>query len=349
MGICYHGRKLGIPVTVVMPTSSPITKIQHNIHLGGKVQILGNNLMESQRAARLIARDKGLTYINGRDHPHILAGYGTIALEILNQLPIVDAIIVPVGSGGLIAAIAAVIKHVKPECLIYGVQPEMVPTFFKSLEMGERVTQPWHTTCGYAIAMPNIGVNAFHTAKPLIDKMLLVNEDWATLALLHLVEEERLVVEGAAAFPLASIIGNLVPELKTKNVVCILSGGNIDVTLMGRILDRARASQGRLVKFKVGIRDASPAYQKLFKLIADRGYNLLRFFTDRVWVENDIYKVEVKLVCETRDLEHALELKRLVEDEYKNAIFETAPFNDKFVCPCYIKKCNQSQNQKCSK
>ncbi|XP_038206612.1 L-threonine ammonia-lyase-like [Zerene cesonia] len=339
MGLCYYGQKLGIPVTVVMPVSVPIGKLQQCHNLGAKVVVQGGNLFESQRIARAVAREKGLAYINGRDHPHILAGYGTLALEILDQIPAVDAVLVPVGSGGLVAAIAAVIKHAKPECLVYGVQSEKIPTFFKSLETGERVTLPWQSSAADSIAMPNVGINAFHTAKPLLDKMLLVNEDWITKAILHLVEMERLVVEGAAACTLSAIISNLVPELKTKNVVCILSGGNIDAILISRCLDRGLAAEGRLIKFKVDIKGTAASFQKLLSFLAKAGYNVKRLFQDRVWVENDIYQVEVKLVCEARNLEHALELKRLMEREYTNTVFETEPFNDKYTCPCYVRKC----------
>ncbi|CAK1550493.1 unnamed protein product [Leptosia nina] len=340
MGLCYYGHKLGIPVTVVMPINVPINKLQQCHNLGAKVVVQGGNLTESQRFARAIAREKGLTYINGRDHPDILAGYGTIALEILEQLPIVDAVLVPVGSGGLVAAVAAVIKHVKPDCLVYGVQSEKIPTFFKSLEMGERTNLPWQSSTADSIAMPSIGVNAFHTVKPLLDKMLLVNEDWITRSVLHLVELERLVVEGAAACTLAAILGNLVPEFKNKNVVCILSGGNIDAVLMSRCLDRGLAAEGRLVKFKVSIKDTASEFERLFRYMGNAGFNVKRLFQDRVWVENEIYRVEVKLVCEARHLEHALELKRLMEREYGTAaIFETEPFNEKYTCPCYVRKC----------
>ncbi|CAH4036865.1 L-threonine ammonia-lyase-like [Pieris brassicae] len=341
IGLCYYGKILSIPVTVVMPISVAINKLQQCHNLGAKIVVQGGNLTESQRLARAIAREKGLTYINGRDHPNILSGYGTVALEILDQIPNVDAILAPVGSGGLVAAVAAVVKYVKPDCLVYGVQSEKVPTFFKSLEMGERTNLPWQSSAADSIAMPSVGINAFHTAKPLLDKMLLVNEDWITRSVLHLVELERLVVEGAAACTLAAILGNLVPELKTKNVVCILSGGNMDAVLMSRCLDRGLAAEGRLIKFKVYIKDSSKEFERLLRLLASGGYNVKRQFQDRVWVENEIYRVEVKLVCEARHLEHALELKRIMEREYgpTSAVFETEPFNEKYVCPCYVRKC----------
>ncbi|XP_037294107.1 L-threonine dehydratase catabolic TdcB isoform X1 [Manduca sexta] len=285
--LCYHAFKLNIPTIIVMPNNVPLDKILKCHSLGAKVILQGSNLMESQRYARAIARDKGLTYINGRDHPHMLAGFGTVGLEILEQVPFVDAVIVPVGGGGLISAIARVIKHVKPTCLVY----------------------------------------------------LLVNEDWVARSILHLMEMERFVVEGAGACPLAAIIGNLVPELKLKNVVCVLSGGNIDNLLLSRCLERGRAAEGRLVRFKVGTKDNTPAIAHLCKLLVNGGFNIIQHFHEHIWIDNEVYNVEIRVVCETRGLDHALELKRIIERNYPcTSVFETEPLNDKRTCPCYVRK-----------
>ncbi|KAL0819572.1 hypothetical protein ABMA28_007663 [Loxostege sticticalis] len=338
-GLCCHASKMGIPVIVVMPSSTPISKLQKCLSLGAKVVVQGGNLMEAQRYARAIARDKGLTYINGRDHPHVLAGYGTLALEIVEQVPNVDAVLVPVGSGGLASAICAMIKAIKPACLVYGVQPEVMPTFFKSLENGDPVIIPVTQTLADAITTPNVGVNSFSNAQQLLDKMLLVKEDWIARSILHLVEKERYVVEGAGACPLAAIIGNLVPELKLKNVVCILSGGNIDQITLTRCIERGLSAEGRLVKFGVGIQNTLAANTQLLKLLSNGGYNVVRQFRDNWWTEDETYHVEVKLVCETTGMDHALELKRIIERAYPcTSVFETEPFNDKRTCPCYVRK-----------
>ncbi|CAH2045234.1 unnamed protein product, partial [Iphiclides podalirius] len=339
MGLCYYGRILNIPVIVVMPKGVPIIKVQMCKNYGAKVIVEGNELPDSQKYARRIAREKGLTYINGRDHPDVLTGYGGVALEILEQVPNIDAVIVPVGTGGLLAAVATVIKHAKPDCLVYGVQSEMMPTFYESLENGSAVTKPMNNSLAEGIAMPYVGANSFHIAHQLIDKMMLVAEDWIARAVLHLIEKERFVVEGAGACTMAAILSSLVPELKSKNVVCILSGGNIDAILLNRSIERGLAAEGRLVKFKVGIKAESAQMAQLLKLIADGGYNLVRQFMDRIWVEEEIHHVEVKIVCETRDLQHALQLKKMIEGAYPTtAFFETKPLNDKHICPCYIRK-----------
>ncbi|CAH2231689.1 jg2347 [Pararge aegeria aegeria] len=323
IGICFYGHKIGVPVTVVMPTCVPIAKLQMCHNLSAKVIIQGKGLMEAQ----------------SRDYPNILTGYGSIAIEILEQLPNVDAIMVPVGTGGLLAAIGTVVKHAKPSCLVYGVQPERIPTFFNSIQSGEPTTLPYEPSIAESIAMPYVGVNAFGNAQRNVDKLVLVKDDWIARAILHLVEDERFVVEGAGACPLAAILGNLVPEFKAKNVVCILSGGNIDAVLLSRCLDRGRAAEGRLIKFKVLVKDSAVTIEQFMRLIANGGYNILRQFCDRIWIENEISLVEVKLVCECRNLNHALELKRLIERTYPNKCsFESEPFNLDRTCPCYAHK-----------
>ncbi|KAL4702037.1 hypothetical protein ACJJTC_012485 [Scirpophaga incertulas] len=335
----YHAAQMSIPLIVVMPQNVPIAKLQKCHNFGAKVIVQGSNLMESQKHARSIAREKGLAYINCRDHPHILEGYGTLALEIVDQIPNLDAVIVPVGAGGLAAALATVLKTVKPNCLIYGVQPESNHAFFQSLENGDPTFAPIQPTIADAIATPNIGINSFHNAKQSLDKMLLVKEDCIARSIVHLIEKERYVCEGAGACPLAAIIGSLVPELKTKNVVCILTGGNIDQSTLNRCLDRGLSAEGRLVKFSVGIKNNLTANSRLLNLLAQGGFNVIRYFKEKLWTENEVCLATIKIVCEAKCMEHALELKRIIERAYPcTSLFETEPFNDKRTCPCYIRK-----------
>ncbi|XP_053614044.1 uncharacterized protein LOC128677320 [Plodia interpunctella] len=335
----YYASKMNVPLYVVMPPYVAIMKQQRCHALGAKVILQGATLMDSQRYARAIARDKGLTYINSRDHPHILAGYGTIGLEILEQVPYVDAVIIPVGQGGLVAAVATVIKFLKPHCLIYGVQTEAMAPLFESLKVQSSVVVNTQQTMADAIAVHSTGANSLHNAIPLVDKMLLVKEDWIARAMLHLIEKEKLIVEGAGACPLAAILGNIVPELKTKHVVSILSGGNVDSLTLNRCIDRGLAADYRLVKFTVSIKNTPFSNAQLLKLIAAGGYSVVRQFRDNSWVDDETYTIEVKLVCETKGLEHSLELKRVIERAYPGAAtFETEPFNDKRTCPCYVRK-----------
>ncbi|KAJ2953368.1 hypothetical protein O0L34_g958 [Tuta absoluta] len=337
----YYGAKLNIPVQVVMSTTVPSSYHQKCHALGAKVVVQGVHLHETMRYARQIAKDKGLTYINGRDHPHVLTGYGTIALEILQEHPLVDAIILPVGTGGLASAIATVVKHDKPECLVYGVQPEAAPLFYKTLEneTEDQVMVVNESTMADSINVTALGTNSYANVRPFLDKMLMVKEDWISSAMLHMFEIQRMVVEGAGACPLAAILGNLVPELKLKNVVAIITGGTVNPMYYSRCLERGLSTDGRLVKFRVNIEDRTKAQKALFNLLAANGYNILRQFQTHRWLQDEMYRLEVELVCVARNLEHALELKRIIERAYRcESVFENEPFNDKRVCPCYVYK-----------
>ncbi|XP_049877863.1 L-threonine ammonia-lyase-like [Pectinophora gossypiella] len=341
ISMSYYGAKFNIPVIIVIPTSVQINYTQRCHSYGAKVLVQGSNLAEAMRYARGIARDKGLTYINSRDHPHMLSGYGTLASEILQEMPSVDAIMVPIGTGGLAAAVSSVVKHLKPKCLVYGIQPETTPTFFKMLQHSDNepvlvVNKP---TMADSTSVTQIGVNSFAMVQPYLDKMLLVKEEWIARAMLHMFERQKMVVEGAAACPLAAILGSLVPELKMKNVVMVLTGGNVNNLLYSRCLERGLSAEGRLVKFTVGIQDNTPSQKQLLNLLASGGYDLIHQFQTHKWLDYDEYKLEMCLVCAAKHLEHALELKRIIDRAYPfNVVFETEPFNDKRTCPCYVYK-----------
>ncbi|XP_075982913.1 L-threonine ammonia-lyase-like isoform X2 [Anticarsia gemmatalis] len=295
LGFSYHAAKLGIPIFVVYPILVPISKLQRCHAMGGKVILQGNTLAEAQKYARTLAKEKGLTYINGRDHPHILNGYGTLGLELMEQLPIADAIIVPLGTGSLAGSVATVVKKIKPSCLIYGVESESMPVVFKSLENGEPVTNMpvQGNFMGHALPVTSVSVNGYANAKALLDKVLLVKDDWVARAMLHLVEREKFIVEGMGASTMAAIIGNLVPELKTKTVVCILSGGNVDGLMLNRCFERGLAAEGRLIKFKVGVLNQPGAKTALMRTISNAGYNVITHFVDNFWTEKD-YRCEVR-------------------------------------------------------
>ncbi|XP_052756716.1 L-threonine ammonia-lyase-like, partial [Galleria mellonella] len=275
---------------------------------------------------------------NSSDHPNIIEGQGSIGIEIIEQVPAVDAIIVPCGGGSLLCGIAISIKHLKPDTEIYGVETDKNCSMVESLRKNERIKMNISSTIADEIAVPMVGVNTFYNIKGLVDKMIVVKEDWVARAIMHIVKEEKLVVEGAGSVTIAAIMAGLFPNLKGKKVVCVISGGNINTTILARALERGMAAEGRLVKFKVTVSDRPGANSQLLKLIANGGYNLVRQFRDNSWIEGDTYTIETKLVCETRNLKHALELKRIIERAYPGSVFETEPFNDKRTCPCYVKK-----------
>ncbi|RVE43911.1 hypothetical protein evm_011422 [Chilo suppressalis] len=218
-GLSYHAKLLGVPTTVVMPNVAPIMKIQKCQSFGANVIVHGNDMKEAKFHAMTLAKERGLTYINGYDHPHIMAGQGTMGLEILEQVPDVDAVLVPVGGAGLLAGVATAIKHLNPHVLIYGVETEKCPSMEVALKNNEPTSVEIRSTLADGLAVPTVGYNAYRTVKPIMDKLITVNEDWIARAILRLVEQEKFVVEGGGAVGVAAIMAGLVPELASKKSV----------------------------------------------------------------------------------------------------------------------------------
>ena len=317
LGLAYHGQLLKIPVTVVMPKFAPLTKVQNCRRLGANVILHGADLGEARKRADEIAAEKKLTYINGFDHPHIIAGQGTLGLEIAKQVPNVDAVIVPVGGAGLIAGVALALKKLKPEIQIIGVEPAHAPSLTEAMRAGKPVRVELKPTLADGLAVAQVGELAYHIARDLVDKVLLVGEHGIALAILRLLELEKSVVEGAGAAPLAACLANLVPELKGKNVVLPLSGGNIDTPILGRVLERGLASDGRLHRFTATISDRPGGLARFAGLVADEGASILEIAHDRAFANDDITTVRVHCVVETRDAAHIAALReRLLREGF---------------------------------
>ena len=247
LGLAYHGKQLGIPVTVVCPTFAPLMKIQKCRKLGANVIVHGQNFDDAKFHALKLGRENNLLYVNGFDHPCIIAGQGTCGLEILEDLPDVDAVLIPVGGGGLISGVALAIKSLKPECEVIGIESENSCGFSESLKAGHPVKVVNKPSLADGLGVAHIGPNSFKTASKYIDRMVTVSEDFIALAILRIVELEKAVVEGAGVTGIAALLENKLPHLKGKKVVCILSGGNIDTSILGRCLDRGLAADGRLM------------------------------------------------------------------------------------------------------
>ncbi|XP_037051257.1 L-threonine ammonia-lyase-like [Bradysia coprophila] len=323
-GLSYHANSLGIPCTVVMPKAAPIMKIQKCRNYGANVIVHGSDMAESKNLAMTISKEKKIPYINGYDHPHIIAGQGTIGLEICEQVKDADAIVVPVGGGGLIAGVAAAAKSLRPNIKIIGVESEKCSSFTNAMQNGAPIYTPNLPTLADGLAVPCVGYNAFATVMPLLDKMVVVKEEWIALAILRLVELEKCVVEGAGAAGLAAILAGHLDEFKDKKVVLLLCGGNIDTTIFGRCLERGLAAEGRLLKFIATVSDRPGGISDLCKLMASVGVSIKDIMHERAFIR-DIYSVEVKVICETRDWAHTEELRKLLTDNYTRVIFSDVP------------------------
>ncbi|XP_055699852.1 L-threonine ammonia-lyase-like [Phlebotomus papatasi] len=323
-GICYHATRLGIPVTVVMPTVASIMKIQKCRNFGANVILRGKNMSEAKMVAMTIAKKHGFVFINGYDHPHIIAGQGSIGLEIIEQIGQPDAVVVPIGGGGLIAGVAAVMKTISPQTKIIGVESDKCPSFSRALENGKPVEVPCQATLADGLAVPTVGHNVFATITPLLDKMVVVREEWIALAILRLVEREKCVVEGAGAAGLGAILSGHLDELKGKKVVLILSGGNLDSTVLGRCLERGMAAEGRLLNFVVTISDRPGGLADICQELATLGVSVKDIVHERAWL-HDVYEAQVKIVCETSDWAQSQELKKILSEKYNNVIFSDTP------------------------
>jgi threonine dehydratase len=315
LGLAYHAQLLSIPATVIMPRLAPLTKVVNCRRLGAQVILEGDNISEARAAADKIALQNGLTYINGFDDPAIIAGQGTIGLEIAAQVPDVDAVIVPIGGAGLVAGVAVALKTLVPRVQIIGVEPERAASYTAALKAGEPVSVSLSPTLADGLAVPKVGANAFAIARNCVDRTVLVSEQHIALAILRLMELEKAVVEGAGAAPLAACLSGLVPELKDKNVVLPLCGGNIDLTALGRVIERGLASDGRLCRLSATISDRPGGLARFAALIAEEGGSIMEITHDRAFSDQDISTVAVHCVVETRDFDHGRQLRNRLQRE----------------------------------
>ena len=320
LGVAYHAQLLGIPATVVMPRFAPLTKVANCRRFGAVVLLEGANISEARSRADQVASERGLTYINGYDDPAIIAGQGTIGLEVAEQVPEADAIIVPIGGAGLVAGIALALKTLRPNLQVIGVEPERAASFTAALAEGRPVQIEMKPTLADGLSVPKVGAKAFELARGLVDRTVLVGEHHIARAVLRLMELEKAVVEGAGAAPLAACLAGLVPELKGKRVVLPLCGGNIDLTALDRVIERGLASEGRLCRFTATISDRPGGLARFAGLIAEEGASIIDIAHDRAFADDDITTVSVHCVVETRDAEHITALRaRLLREGFTPA------------------------------
>lgn len=311
--LAYHGALLGIPVTVVMPQFAPLIKRANCRKLGAKVILAGESFAAARHAADEHAAKEGLTYIHGYDAPEVIAGQGTLGLEVLEQLPDADAIVVPIGGGGLIAGVALAVKETRPQVQIVGVESTAAASFSAAMEVGHPTTITPEHTLADGLAIPQIGDNAFAIARKLVDRRLQVSEDQIALAILRLMELEKAVVEGAGATPLAAMLSGKLPELQDKKVVLLLCGGNVDLTVLHRLIEIGMVADGRLIRFSAQISDRPGGLAELARLISEIDASIIDIEHDRTFAGLDLSEVNVLCTVQTRDHQHIRELFTLLE------------------------------------
>lgn len=307
--LAYQGKLLGIPATVVMPKFAPLLKITNCEKLGATVVLHGNDFGEAKARADEIAKENGLAYIDGYDDPAIIAGQGTMGLEIVEQIPDLEAVIIPVGGGGLLAGVSLAIKTLRPKVQIIAVEAENVASFSAALEAGKPMKITMRPTLADGLAIPKVGSNAFQVARPLVDFVVIVSEEQIALAILRLIELQKSVVEGAAATTLGACMYGKLKELRGKRVVLLLCGGNIDPNVLSRVIERGLVADGRLGRFTAVISDRPGGLAELAAQIASTGASVKQVVHDRAFASSDVSAVNVLCTVETRDHKHLAELR----------------------------------------
>jgi len=309
LGLSYQGKLLGVPVTVVMPKYAPLIKLSNCQKLGANVVLHGKDFAEAKAHAHEIAGEKSLAYIDGYDDPAIIAGQGTMGLEIIEQVSDVDAVIAPVGGAGLIAGVALAVKTLRPQTKIIAVEAENVASFSAALEAGKPTKIVLRPTLADGLAIPQVGANAFEIAHDLVDLAVTVTEEQIAIAILRLIESEKSVVEGAAATPLAACLSGKLKELAGKRVVLLLCGGNIDPNVLSRVIERGLVADGRLCRFTAVISDRPGGLADLASQIASTGASIKQVAHDRAFATSDVSTVNVLCTVETRNHQHLAELR----------------------------------------
>jgi len=320
LAMAFHGERMGIPVTVVMPTHAPLVKVTNCRGYGATVELHGESLGDAKQRAERYVQERGLTYVNGYDDPHVIAGAGTIGLEMLGggeprgDAPL-DAVVVPVGGAGLIAGIALAVKSRRPGVQVIGVEPARAASLSAALAAGEPVATGIAPTLADGLAVNTVGANAFAIARRHVDRVVQVTEPQIALSVLRLVELEKTLVEGAGAAGLAAVLAGLTPELEGKRVGVPLCGGNIDLTLLARLIDRGLAADGRLCRLFAEISDRPGGLARFTAVLAETGVSIRQITHDRVFAGDDIATVEIDCVIETRDRDHLQSVHRRLDAE----------------------------------
>ena len=324
LGVAYHSALLGIPVTVVMPKFAPLIKVSNCRQLGATVVLHGSDLSEARVEAEAIAARERLTFIHPFDNEHVIAGQGTIALEILEQAPDVQAIVAPVGGGGLLAGIGTVVEARKPDVRVIGVEPAHAACLTAALAAGHPVPVTLSSTLADGLAVAQAGAFAFDVLRRVVDQVVTVDEATIALAVLRLIELEKSVVEGAGAAPLAAFLAGKLDTLRGRNVVLVLCGGNIDLTILDRVIEIGLVADGRLSRFTVSISDRPGGLARLAEVIASTGASIKEIVHDRAFSGPDLSEVRVVCVVETTGHDHVAALHRALAGA-KVAIVGTTP------------------------
>ncbi len=306
-GVAFAARDMGIPATICIPAGAPLSKIEATRSYGANVVLVPGVYDDAHAEAVRLRDEQGLTFIHPFDDERVMAGQGTIGLEIAEQLPDADAVLVPIGGGGLIAGVASALRQLKPACRIIGVQAAGAASMADSLRAGHILTLPEVHTVADGIQVKTPGEKTFAICREAVDEVVTVGEAEIASAILTVLERQKLMVEGAGAVGVAAAMyGEL--DLRGKTVCALLSGGNLDVTMLERIITRGLAREGRTVGFSTVLPDRPRALAGLLGIVSELGANVLEVSHERSSLKADLGSTVVHLLVETRNRAHVDEL-----------------------------------------
>lgn len=308
--VSHHSTRLGIDSVIVMPETTPFVKIRATRSFGGKVILHGQGYDDAYEKAMEIAVQENRTFVHAFNDRDVCAGQGTVALELLEQNPYLDAVIVPVGGGGLLAGMLLALKHINPRIKVYGVEAKSMPGMSTSRKEGKITVVPKLRTIADGIAVQKVGDTPYEVIKRLVEDIVLVDEDEIASAILTLLEQEKTVVEGSGATAIAAIASGKI-DVKGQVVAAVLTGGNIDMSILGRIIDKGLVKDGRLARFNVVVEDYPGNLARLATLISEQGANVRDISHERAFMKGQVgvHMITNVFTLETKGHEHIDQLK----------------------------------------
>lgn len=302
-GVALAATTQGIKSLICLPDNAPISKIEATKWYGADVCLVEGVYDDAYQKALKLRDEKGYTFVHPFDDDDVIAGQGTIGLELLEQLPYLDAVIVPIGGGGLISGVAFAIKHLNPNVKVYGVQASGAPSMLNSIEHNKIERMGFVRTIADGIAVKEPGEHTFEYCRQYVDEIVTVSDDEISTAILALIEQQKLIAEGAGAVAVAAAMFNKVP-VKGKKVICLVSGGNIDVTILSRVIGRGLQKSGRSYTMTIELVDKPGQLQHVSEIIAGTGANVVSVHHERVSHTADINGCYLRLEMETRNQDH---------------------------------------------
>lgn len=311
-GVALGATKNGIDSLICLPAGAPISKVEATKRYGAKVCLVPGVYDDAYQKALELKEEKGYTFIHPFDDECVIAGQGTIGLELLNQLPDVEAVIVPIGGGGLISGVAYALKSLKPDVKVYGVQAQGAASMLRSIEKAHRECLPSVSTVADGIAVKEPGEHTFEICSKYVDGIVTVTEDEICAAILALMEQQKLIAEGAGAVAVAAAMFNKVP-VAGKKTICVVSGGNIDVTILSRVINRGLDMSGRTYTVTLDLHDKPGELKGVAEIIANLGGNIISVLHERNNNTSNVTACFLRLVMETRNAEHIALIRGALE------------------------------------